>query len=78
MSDQLKDLYRMPNIDAYEDIHLLTLSENCAALEEQVSIIAKSLTNKEQNIIKAYIDMRNDLEFETVKTALQWGKRHYR
>lgn len=29
-------------------------------------------------IIEAYISTRNDLEVETVKTALRWKKKHYK
>ena len=78
MEDQILDLYQLPDIAEYEDVHLLTLSENCAVLEEQVYAIAKTLPERKRQIIEAYISARDDLEVETVKTALRWGKRHYK
>jgi len=78
MDKRIVDLYKLPNIEKYEDIHLLTLSESCARLEEQVYEIAKHLTNKNRKIIETYISTRNDLEIETFKTALRWGKQHYK
>lgn len=78
MDDRIKDMYYLPNIENYEDVHLLTLAESCAVLEERVCEIAKTLPNKKRQVIEAYISMRNDLEVESIKTALRWGKRNYR
>ena len=78
MDGQITDLYRLPDIDKYEDVHLLTLSESCSTLEEKVYEIAKSLPDQKRRIIEAYISTRNDLEVETFKTALRWGKKHYK
>ena len=77
MDGQVADLYHLPDIEQYTDLHLLALSENCSALEEQVYQIANALPDKQRQIIEAYISTRNDLEVETVKTALRWGKAHY-
>lgn len=76
MDRQITDLYRLPNINEYEDVHLLSLSENCALLEEQVLTIAQTLVDRDRQAIEAYISARNDLEVETFKTALRWGKRN--
>ena len=78
MNKTVRDLYNVPNINEYQDLNLLELSECCAALESQVLVIARSLPLKERQIIEVYISTRDDLEFETVKTALRWGKRHYK
>lgn len=78
LEKQISDLYRLPDIVEYEDIHLLTLSECCAALEQQVYAIANNLPDDSRQIIEAYISIRNDLEVETFKTALRWGKHHYK
>ena len=75
---QVTDLYKLPNISQYADLDLLTLSENCATLEEQVYQIAKDLPDNKRQLIEAYINIRNDLEVETFKTALRWGKLHYK
>ena len=74
MDERLLDLYRLPNIADYEDVHLLTLRENCAVLEDQVRDVLSRVSDHDRYILQAYIDMRNELEFETVKTALRWGK----
>lgn len=78
MDERILDLYRVPGISQYEDIHLLTLSETCAVLEEKVFVIAETLSEKEKQIIREYINTRNDLEYESIKTALRWGKRNYK
>lgn len=78
MDERILDLYRIPDIYQYEDIHLLTLSETCAILEEKVFAIVNSLPEKEKQIIREYINTRNDLEYESIKTALRWGKRNYK
>ena len=77
MVEEMRNFYSLSNIDAYENIHLLDLSESCAALEEQVLKIAGTLSPVQQQIIIDYILTRNDLELETFKTALRWGKKHY-
>lgn len=78
LDGQTADLYRQPDIEKYEDLHLLDLSESCAMLEDRVHTIAQSLPDRQRQVIEAYISTRNDLEVETVKTALRWGKQHYK
>lgn len=75
---QIAELYKQPNIEKYEDIHLQTLSEDCAVLEERVYALAKTLPEEKRRVIEEYINTRNDLEVETFKTALRWGKNHYK
>jgi hypothetical protein len=76
VNDQITELYKLPDIDQYEDLHLLTLSESCKKLEEQVYRIAQRLPENQRQAIASYISLRDDLEVETIKTALRWGKRH--
>lgn len=78
MDDRIMDLYRLPDISEYEEVHLLTLRENCAILEAQLQDIVDCLPEHSRQILEAYMDMRNDLEVETVKAALRFGKRNYR
>ena len=78
MDRSLGDLYRLPNIGEYADMNLLVLSERCAVLEEQVLAIVRALPEEKRYVIEAYIGIRDDLEVETVKTALRWGKQHYK
>ena len=53
---------------------IFDLSEQCARLEEQVRTIASLLPPKEQQIIEAFLDIRDELEFQSVKVAMQFGK----
>lgn len=78
MNQPLLDFYRIPNIQAHEDIDLLALSESCAALEERVCEVIKELPEHKRLIVEEYINTRNDLELETFKTALRWGKHNYK
>lgn len=78
MEDRVTDLYRVPNVEQYEDTHLQTLWECCAEMEERVNTVLERLSVQDRQIIEAYIDMRNELEFQSIKTALRWGKQHYK
>ena len=78
MNEPVSALYCVPDIEEYEDVCLLSLSEACAKLEEQVFALAKTLPVEDRLLIEAYICARNDLEVETTKTALRWGKQHYK
>ncbi len=73
MNDPLLDFYQLPDIEKYENFHLQTLSEQCDILEEQLRAIIAPLPEKDRSVIEAYLDMRNDLEVETIRTALRWG-----
>ena len=78
MDDRIKALYAIPNIADYEDVCLQELRENCSALETQVAELVQQLPQHDRCVIEAYLDIRDELEFQTIKTALRWGKRHYK
>ncbi len=78
MDEGIKDLYAIPNIAEYEDVCLQTLRENCIVLKERLRDMAERLSDNDRQIVGAYFDVRDELEFQTVKTALRWGKRHYK
>ena len=78
MDKEIINLYKLPNLEKYEDVDLLSLSETCAVLEEQVYNIIQTLPEQSRLVIEDYIRTRDDLEFETFKTALRWGKTHYK
>ncbi len=78
MADILEDFYKLPNIAAYENLSLQTLSEQCCAYEEKVIQMMAHLSTYDQHLLKTYIALRNDLEVETFKAALRWGKQHYK
>ena len=78
MNKALQDFYNVPNIHKYEDLSLQSLSEQCNAYEDKVRMLMSCLSEKDRQILETYLDLRNDLETETFKVALRWGKTHYR
>jgi hypothetical protein len=78
MDQRLEYLYQVPDISDFEDICLQTLRESSASLESQLRELIDRLPEHDRQIIEAYLDIRDELEFQTVKTALRYGKRHYR
>lgn len=78
MDQRLEVLYEIPNIADYEDTCLQTLRESCASLENQLQELSEQLPEHDRQIIEAYLNIRDELEFQSVKTALRWGKRHYK
>ena len=78
MKEVLHDFYNLPKIEAYEDLSLQALSEQCNAYEEKLRKVIARLPEKDRQILETYIDLRNDLEVETFKAALRWGKTHYK
>ena len=78
MDRRLDNLYRLPNLADNEDLCLQTLRESCASLETRLQELAESLPEYDRQTIEAYLDIRDELEFQSVKTALRIGKRHYK
>ena len=78
MDKRIQDIYSIPNVSEYEDTSLQVLRENCAALEEKLREITEKMTGADRCAVEAYLDARDELEFQLIKTALRWGKRHYR
>ena len=78
MDDILLDFYKQLNIGQDEDSYLLSLSECCTRLEEQLYDIAKTLSPTDRQIIEGYIVTKNDLEIETIKSVLRLKKKHYK
>lgn len=78
MDQRLQDFYQIPDIAEYEDICIQTLRESCASLEDRLRELSDQLPEHDRQIIEAYLDIRDELEFQTVKTALRWGKRYYK
>ena len=78
MDTILEDFYKLPGIEKYENLCLQGLSEQCSAYEEKVYAMLPHLSQQDREILEIYIALRNDLEIETFKTALRWGKIHYK
>ncbi len=77
MDQGITDLYRLPNIAEYEDLHLLTLWENCALLENQLESVKDRMSEPDRQVLECYLAMRDDLEHETVKAAMRWSRQNY-
>ncbi len=73
MKDRLQDLYDLPP----KDLYLLDLVDQRACLEAQVLEIAEELPMEKKAILEAYIEVQNELEFQSVKRALKFGKHNY-
>ena len=74
MDDRLKDFYTIPERVVHQDIYLQDLSEQCAVMEERVRTIAQGLPERQRMIIEDFLNIRDELEFQTVKVAMQYGK----
>ena len=74
MDERLTDLYTIPEGVLPQDIYLLDLSEQCSRLEIQVRSIAQMLPAKQRQVIEAFLELRDELEFQSVKVAMQFGK----
>ena len=66
MDSRLNDLYMIPETVVEQDIYLLDLSEQCAVLEERVRTLARTLPPEQRNVIEAFLDIRGELEFQSV------------
>ena len=76
MKRYLRDLCDGVDIDKVTNLDLLAISEECAVLEERVYGILDRLSPADRELLKDYIDTRNDLECEALRAALRWGMQH--
>lgn len=74
MDARLMDLYALADEENLGQIYLQVLSEQCGHLEEQVREIMEELPASQQQILQSYMDLRNELEFQSVKVALKVAK----
>ena len=74
MNDRLKNLYQIPERCLPQDVYLLDLAEQCAQLEEQVRELERKLPRKDRETLENYLNMRDELEFQSVKMALRFSK----
>ncbi len=70
MEKRLQDLYALPPQDSY----LLELVENCGRLEWQITELAERLPDQDRMLLMAYMELRDELEFQSVKRALKFRK----
>ncbi|MGN0999863.1 MAG: hypothetical protein ACI4PO_09950 [Faecousia sp.] len=74
MEERLKVLYRIPEKVLPQDVYLQDLAEQCAGLETRVRDIMEGLPAHDRQVPESYPDMRDELEYQTVKTALRFSK----
>lgn len=78
MKERLSDFYQGLGIEECEDVHLLTLREQCDTLEYQIYDILDRISDHDRYVIETYIDLRNDLEVESIKDAIRLGRRYHK
>ena len=74
MNERLTDLYRVPERSLPQDIYLMDLAEECAHMEERVRDLMTRLPDSDRELLESYLDIRNELEFQSVKIALRFSK----
>ena len=74
LDERLKDLYRIPKQNLPQDVYLLELAEHCAYLEERVRVFIEGLPEEDRVMLESYLDVRDELEYQSVKTALRFSK----
>ena len=55
MEERIIELYHVPNLSEYQDIHLLELREHCAAPEEKVFAVLERLPEQDRQAFEAYL-----------------------
>ena len=74
MDERLNDLYHIPQQSLPQDIYLMDLAAECAHMEERVRAFMDRLPAPDRELLKSYLDIRDELEFQSVKTALRFSK----
>lgn len=77
MDNRLKDLYHIPEKvlpSRPQDIYLEDLALQCTHAEERLRNMMTELSTKHRQIVEEYINLRDELEFQTVKQAMRFSK----
>ena len=74
MDDRLLDLYALADREYLSQVYLQELSEQCGHLELQVREMMENLPLTQQQILESYMDLRNELEYQSVKAAIRMAK----
>lgn len=75
MTEHLDGLYHLQEPLSEQELYLQDLAEQCAVLEEQVRQMAENMPVQKRHLIEDYIAMRDDLEVQSVRKAIRFGKR---
>ena len=74
MNKWLSDLCDLHELCGEQNVYLWELREHCDRIEQQLLDISYDLPIEQRMMIEGYIDLRNELEFKSVKLALRFGK----
>lgn len=74
MEDRLSDLYTLADKELSPQIYLQDLSEQCANMEQKVRKIMEKLSRSDRLVLQGYIDLRDELEYQSVKVAMKLSK----
>ncbi len=75
MKEAMYSLYRIPEEILPRNDYLLELTEQCHRLEQQLRDIAEQIPMEHHMIIEAFLDIRDELELQSVKQAMLFVKR---
>lgn len=78
MDDRLKDLYQIPKQVLEQEIYIEDLAEQCSVYETRIRQIIEKLSTDDKEIVETYLDLRDELEIQTVKIAMRFAKGHLR
>ena len=73
MDDRLHGLSKIPGREE-QGLYLQELREQCALLEAQLWQEAENGSPRLQNLLEGYIAARDELEFQSVRQALGFGR----
>ena len=74
MDDWMLDLFALADREYLGQVDLQELSEQCGYLELQIREMMENFPVSQRQILESYMDLRNELEFQSVKVALRIGK----
>ena len=75
MGSRMKDLYDFPESIDEQDIYIQDLAEQCAVLAGRVQEMMESLPEEKRQLLEAYIEAMDELEFQSVKKAMRFGRK---
>lgn len=75
MDKRLSNLYTLPDQNGEQSLYLLELRDHCSRLEYELLEAAEGLPAHLRVLIEGYIEIRDELEFQSVKAALGFGKK---
>lgn len=75
MDKRLSNLYTLPDQNGEQNLYLLELRDHCSRLEYELLEAAEGLPAHLRVLIEGYIEIRDELEFQSVKAALGFGKK---